>query len=60
MREELLLDAALGSGVKVLDGEDARADLGAFLDPPAGMVEIHELVQRIPLLRCDQGGAQAK
>ncbi len=60
MREELLFDAALGFGMKLLDEEQALAHLVEFLDAPTGMVEIHELLERIPLLGADQGGAQAK
>ena len=60
MREELLFDSALGFGVKVLDDEDALADLVELLDTPSAMVDIHELLEGITLMRIDQGGAQAK
>ena len=55
MREELLFDAALGSGVKVLDDKDVLAHLVKLLDAPAAVVDIHELLERITLVGSDQG-----
>ena len=60
MREELLFDAALGSGVKVLDDKDVLADLVQLLDAPPAMVDRHELRERIPVVGRHQGGAQAE
>ena len=48
--EELLFDAALGSGVKVLDDKDVLADLVQLLDAPPAMVDLHELLERITLV----------
>ena len=60
MREQLLFDAAFGAGVKVLDVEDALADLVELLDAPASVVEFDEVVQRVVLVSCDQGGAEVE
>lgn len=57
--EDLLFDAAFGPGVKVLNVEDTLANLIEFLDAPSAMVDVDELLERIPL-GIDQGGAQAK
>ena len=47
--KDFLFDAALGFGVKVLDVEDALADLVQFLDAPSSMVDVDELVERIAM-----------
>lgn len=57
--KDFLFDAALGFGVKVLDVEDALADLEQLLDAPSSMVDVDELVQRIAM-RIEQRGTQAK
>ena len=57
--KDLLFDTALGLGVKVLDDEEALADLVKLLDTPAAMVDIDEGLQRITL-RIEQRGPQAK
>ena len=57
--KDFLFDTALGSGVKVLDDEDALADLVKLLDAPSVMVDVDELLERITM-RIEQCGAQAK
>ena len=57
--KDLLFDTALGLGVKVLDDEDALADLVKLLDTPSAMVDIDESLQRITL-RIEQRRTQAK
>ena len=59
MGEDFLFDTALGLAVKVLDDEDALADLVKLLDAPSAMVDVDELLERIAL-RIEQGGTQAK
>ena len=57
--KDFLFDTALGLGVKVLDDEDALADLVQFLDAQSAMVDVDELVERIAM-HIEQCGAQAK
>ena len=57
--KEFLFDTALSLGVKVLDDENALADFVKLFNAPAGMVDIDEGLERIPL-RIEQRGAQAK
>ena len=57
--KDFLFDTALGLGVKVLDDEDALADLVKLLDAPSFMVDVDELLERIAM-RIEQRGAQAK
>ena len=57
--KELLFDTALGLGVKILDDEDALTDFVKLLNTPAGMVDIDEGLERIPL-RIEQRGTQTK
>jgi len=57
--KDFLFDAALGFGVKVLDVEDALADLVQLLDAPSFMVDVDELLKRI-VMRLEQRGTQAK
>ena len=59
VRKDFLFDTALGLGMKVLDDEDALADLVEFLDAPSAMVDVDELLERIAM-RIEQRGAQAK
>lgn len=47
--KDFLLDTALGLAVKILDDEDALADLVKFLDAPSAMVDVHELLKRIAM-----------
>ena len=42
--KDFLFDTALGFGVKVLDDEDALADLVKLLDAPSVMVDVDELL----------------
>lgn len=57
--KDFLFDTALGLGVKVLNDEDALADLVKLLDAPSAMVDEDELLERIAM-RIEQCGAQAK
>jgi hypothetical protein len=57
--KDFLFDTALSLGVKVLDDEDALADLVKLLDAPSAMVDINEFLERIAL-RIEQRGSQAK
>ena len=57
--KDFLFDTALGLGVKVLDDEDALADLVKLLDAPSAMVGVDKLLERIAM-RIEQRGAQAK
>ena len=59
VRKDFLFDTALGLGVKVLNDEDALADLVKLLDAPAVMVDVDELLERITM-RIEQCGTQAK
>src|SRR6202521_1389204 len=47
--KDFLFDASFGPGVKVLDIEDALADLVQFLDAPSAMVDTDEFLERIAL-----------
>ena len=49
MGKDFLFDTALGLGVKVLDDEDALADLVKLLDAPAVMVDVDEVLERITM-----------
>ena len=57
--KDFLFDTALGLGVKVLDDEDALANLVEFLDAPTVMVDVDELLKRVAM-RIEQCSAQAK
>ena len=57
--KDFLFDTALGLGVKVLDEEDALADLVKLLDAPSAMIDVDELLERISM-HIEQRGAQAK
>ena len=57
--KDFLFHAALGLGVKVLDDEDAFADLVKLLDAPSAMIDIDEFLERIAM-RVEQRGAQAE
>ena len=57
--KDFLFDTAFGLGVKVLDDEDALADLVKLLDAPSAMIDVDELLERITM-RIEQCGAQAK
>ena len=57
--KDFLFDAALGLGVKVLNDEDAFADLVKLLDAPSAMVDGDEFLERIAM-RIEQCDAQAK
>jgi hypothetical protein len=57
--KDFLFDAALGFGMKVLDVEDALAELVQLLDAPSAMVDVDELLERIAM-RIEQRGTQAK
>ena len=49
MGKDFLFDTALGLAVKVLDNEDALAQLVKFLDAPSAMVDVNELLERIAM-----------
>jgi hypothetical protein len=57
--KDFLFDTAFGLGVKVLNDEDALADLVKLLDAPSAMVDVNELMEGIAV-GSEQGGAQAK
>jgi len=59
MGKDFLFHTALGSSVKVLDDEDALADLVKLFDAPSAMVDLDELLERITM-RIEQRSAQAK
>ena len=60
MSEELLFDSALCLGVKILDGENALADFVEFFQAPSGMVDLHEVLDGILLMRIDERRSQAE
>jgi len=60
MSEELLFDATLGLGVEVLDGEHPLADLVELFHAPSGMVDLHEVLDGISLIRIEKRRPQAK
>ena len=57
--KDFLFDTALSLSVKVLDGEDAFADLVKLLDAPSAMVNINEVPERIAIW-IEQRRTQAK
>ncbi len=50
MGEDLLLDAALGLGMKIFDDEDTLAHFIKFFDPPPGVVEVDKILFRVAIL----------
>ena len=47
--KDFLFDAPFGLGVKVLDVEDALADLVKLLNAPSAMVDVDEFLERIAM-----------
>ncbi len=60
MREELLFDSALCLGVKILDDKHALADFVELFHTPAGMVDLHEIVDGIALMPIDERCSQTE
>ena len=60
MREELLFDSARGLGVKILDAHSALADCVELFHAPAGMVDLHEVLDGIALMPIEERRAQAE
>src|SRR6185295_13802541 len=57
--EDFLFHSALGLGVKILNADDALADLVEFFNAPPAMVDVHEFLEWIAL-GVEQRRAQAK
>ena len=60
MREELLFDATLGLGVKILNDKHALADFIELFHAPASMVDLHEILDGISLMEIEERRAQAE
>ena len=60
MREELLFDSALCLGTKILNDKHALADCVEFFHAPAGMVDLHEILDGISLMQIEGRRSQAE